>query len=463
MDLSSLSTEDLLALKAGDLSKVSTAGLRSLKGTEKPLIETQPQAETPKPNFMSILDRIPGSSVVTGPVEGAASMLSGMVAKPVSDVAGLAATGYDILRGNKSGDPTGFKNEVQSALTYAPRTKSGSNVAEYNPLALIAKRVDWLGSGAQNNLAPSATSGPLQSALGAGVHEAINQAPMFLGYGAKPVAKSLSGVMDTGSQNMMQSALKPTFESLRTGKAQSAIKTLLDEGINVTPGGVETMRGRIDQLNQRLKDTIANSSAVIDKQAVVQKLQPVYERFLKQVNSTSDVAAIQRAAADFQSHPLLTSDQIPVQLAQELKQGTYRSLGEKSYGELKGAEIEAQKALARGLKDEIASAVPKVKALNAEESRLLNALSPVERRVMMDANKNPVGLGWLTINPAKFALWMADRSPLFKSLIARMLNSGGGAIDTMGSVGPAAGLLTPKGTTQSNDSLQKRGLLDTSQ
>ena len=36
MDLSKLSTEDLVALQSGDLSKVSTAGLASLQGTTAP-------------------------------------------------------------------------------------------------------------------------------------------------------------------------------------------------------------------------------------------------------------------------------------------------------------------------------------------------------------------------------------------------------------------------------------------
>ena len=40
--------------------------------------------------------------------------------------------------------------------------------------------------------------------------------------------------------------------------------------------------------------------------------------------------------------------------AQAMKQGTYRALGDKAYGELKGASIEAQKAQARGLKEELA-------------------------------------------------------------------------------------------------------------
>src|SRR3990167_10396587 len=104
-----------------------------------------------------------------------------------------------------------------------------------------------------------------------------------------------------------------------------------------------------------------------------------------------------------------------------MKQGTYKAIGGKNYGELKGAETEAQKALARGVKEEISSAVPNVAALNKREGNLLNALSVAERRALMDANKNPLGLG--VLNPATLALWLWDRSGWAKAMTARMLYS----------------------------------------
>jgi hypothetical protein len=85
--------------------------------------------------------------------------------------------------------------------------------------------------------------------------------------------------------------------------------------------------------------------------------------------------------------------------------------------------VEAQKALARGLKDEIAEAVPGISALNAEESKLLATLGVAERRALMELNKNPMGLAALAQSPASWAMFMADKSALFKSLSARMLNS----------------------------------------
>lgn len=112
-------------------------------------------------------------------------------------------------------------------------------------------------------------------------------------------------------------------------------------------------------------------------------------------------------------------------MAQQLKQGTYRTLKGK-YGEVGSAATEAQKALARGLKEEVAGAVPAVAPLNARESALIDALAVAERRTMMDANKNPVGLAAIAPTPAMFAAFLADRSGALKSLAARGMHNAAG-------------------------------------
>jgi hypothetical protein len=405
-------------------------------------LEKERDTDAPKSsgsNAASVVSKIPGAGVVVGPVEAAANMASGMIAKPLSDVAGLAATAYDAARGDKTGNPAGFKNYVQNALTYQPRTEAGNLVAEYNPLALLGKGVNWLGQKAEENISPP-DAGMGRQMLGAGVHEAINQAPQFLGPAVKAIGDSVGGSVQSGGRALMRSALKPTTEAVRTGKADRAISTLLDEGINVSPGGVEKIQSRVSNLNSEIANEIAKSNATVSKFAVANKLSPVLDKAKRQVNPMQDVAAIQDVGMNFWDHPsLIGKSDMPVQMAQEMKQGTYRALGDKSFGELKSATIEAQKALAKGLREEIAAKVPAVRRLNAEESNLLNALSVSERRLMVEANKNPLGLGWLSSSPVNMAAWMADRSGLFKSLVARMLNTAGEGVKVISNV-PGVGL-----------------------
>jgi hypothetical protein len=55
--------------------------------------------------------------------------------------------------------------------------------------------------------------------------------------------------------------------------------------------------------------------------------------------------------------------------AQALKTGTYRQLESESYGEMKSATIESQKALARGSKEELADQFPQNCKIERERGR----------------------------------------------------------------------------------------------
>jgi hypothetical protein len=233
---------------------------------------------------------------------------------------------------------------------------------------------------------------------------------------------ALADAARDGSRRLMQSAIKPTIAQLRTGDADTAVQALLDYGISPTKDGVEKLRGLIGDLNDQVSTAIGSSNATVSKNKILQALDDVRTKFGNQVSPTGDLNAIENVANDFAAHPSLPTDAIPVQTAQQMKQGTYSVLAKK-YGQLGSAETEAQKGLARGLKEEIATAVPGVQGLNAEESRLLTTLSVAERRSLMEMNKNPVGLTALAHNPLAAAGFMADRSAAFKALAARMINS----------------------------------------
>lgn len=257
----------------------------------------------------------------------------------------------------------------------------------------------------------------------------------LVGAGLPLVGGAVSPLVDWASKWLMQSAIKPTIAQLKSGDAKVAIDTMLEQGVSPTKGGVEKLRGLIGDKNQQIKDAIQGSSATINKSTAALPLSETLRDFSKQVNPTSDINAILGVGRDFLNHPVHQGARIPVQAAQELKQGTYKILAKK-YGQVGTAETEAQKALARGLKDEIGAAVPAVKALNAEEAKLIRTLDVAERRALAELNKNPMGLSLLASSPATWAAFMADRSAAFKALAARMLYSSNQAA---GSVAPAVG------------------------
>jgi hypothetical protein len=204
---------------------------------------------------------------------------------------------------------------------------------------------------------------------------------------------------------------------------------MLDYGINVTPGGVAKLESMLEAAESGIADTLSKSQARVDLGDVMRGANfPAVERtFTAQSNPLADVARVRAAQSEFLAHPWWSYNKatgavdMPIQLAQEIKRGTHRSLRGK-WGELGEAGTEAQKAIAAGLREQVAKAEPNIALLNAEESRLIPTLNVAERRVLAQMNNNPVGLAALAHDPVAFIGMLADRSSLFKSLMARMAN-----------------------------------------
>lgn len=258
-------------------------------------------------------------------------------------------------------------------------------------------------------------------------------------------------VSQTLPEKLMQSALKPTLQQLQSGKAATAVKTMLEEGVNPTEAGVQKLQSKIADINTQIADILGSYKGSVNKSDVLKRIDEVKAKFATQATPTADLNIIDNAVNDFiASHP----EKIPVELAQRIKQGTYKVLSGK-FGEQGSALTETQKGLARGLKEEIATKIPEISGLNARESKLIDTLNVVERRALMELNKNPVGLTWLAENPMAAAGFMADKSALAKSLLARMIynaqkaTSGiGGLLNTPQAVRGTNLLLNPNETPQ---------------
>jgi hypothetical protein len=355
------------------------------------------------------------------------------------EVAGTAGMGSVLAGGVRAAAPlaarAGMSGSTLQTLANSVATggmRTGSSTSRLADLAMRAT------GGATTGAASTALINPEDAAAGGVVGAAL---PGISKVGGA-IGNKLEQLARGGAESLMQSAIKPTLKQLANGDAGVAVRTLLDYGINPTKAGVEKLRGLIDDLNIQVSDKIANSTATIPKSSVLQRLADVKTAFGNQVSPTADLAAIDRVGDDFLAHPLYSGADLPVQAAQELKQGTYRTLAKK-YGQLGGAETEAQKGLARGLKEEISNAVPEVAGLNAEEAKLITTLKVSERRALMELNKNPLGLTTLAKNPAAMVAFLADRSAAFKSLVARMVN--GPAAAVAGGAAPAleGGLANP--------------------
>jgi len=247
------------------------------------------------------------------------------------------------------------------------------------------------------------------------------------------MAETVAGaVKQTIPERLMQASLKPLQKQLESGQAKTAIQTLLKEDVNPTltktifGKGIDTLQAKVDTLNSQIVNIIKDSKRTVNKSEVVAYLDDLEKNALNNALPAGDLAAIQAARQEFLSHPLLKNmEEIPVQLAQKLKIGTYKSLGEKAYGELKSATVESGKTLARGLKDLIGKAEPGVLGLNKESQALYDTLDVAERRALMEANKDIAGLSTLSKDMKNQIAMMADRSANFKALLARTIYKAG--------------------------------------
>jgi hypothetical protein len=229
-----------------------------------------------------------------------------------------------------------------------------------------------------------------------------------LSEGAGALGEAMSGaarrtvLLGKTPSEAYESALKPST-TLSEAQRARMVQTGLENRIPVSKGGLETLSNRIDELNDAIKGEIAKDpNRPIDPNAVATRADQVKTRFANQVNAQPDLNAIEASKQQFLTEqgaqpatatsPAQPAPPMGAAKAQAMKQGTYDVLRGK-YGEQGSATVEAQKALARGLKEEIATQFPEISNLNAAESKLLDLKPVLERAVNRISNHQLVGIG----------------------------------------------------------------------
>lgn len=354
------------------------------------------------------------ANLLTGP-DAMAAFGSGMAAGPISGLGGLAGA---VLPGPE-GQGADWQRRIAETLSYKPRTQGGELLtkAAAVPFDLLHKGAVALGQKAQDAGASPGVATAVQTAT-----EVLPT--MLLPGAASKGGGALVEAPYVGAKSLMRQALNPPKKAVLGGEADSAILTMLKEGVLPTKGGLEKLRAEIDTVNDAIAQSVQGSNATVNKMAVAKVMQDRLDSIKKQVNPNADVALLQKSWLEFVNHPLLNnSNLMPVQLAQELKQGTYRAIGSKGYGELKTADIENQKALARGLKDEVARAVPGISELNARDSALIDASNVLENRLATTGNRG-LGVGALSPSGGNLLAWLVDHSDAAKGSLAQLLYKG---------------------------------------
>lgn len=242
-------------------------------------------------------------------------------------------------------------------------------------------------------------------------------------------------------RKLMQAAVKPSTAKYTPTEIKQGMNTMLREQIAPTPGGVDSGAALVNKIHSGVEKSIDASNANVGVSAVTSRLDDPMKRFGMQVNPQADVAAIEDVWTKFLTNPHIQGKtEIPVQLAHQLKKGTYQSLGGKSFGEVGSAATEGQKALARGLREEVATAVPSVVEPLKREAAILNALEMASARAAQQGNLNPFGLGALRMDHLpSAALTMADRWAAIKAY-GGIIPYQMGRVENLAPLGVAGGL-----------------------
>ena len=328
--------------------------------------------------------------------------------------------------------------------------------------------------------------------------------------------------LPTVAERMYQSALKPST-TIPAIQRESLVKTGLNAEIPISPAGAGKLSGLIDDLNSKISQQIAaggpkpllrppvkgllpaapteiaipgsdpnmvgtveaphspravlqrpalpggpisyfDSGTTINPQDVVKRLDSVKARFANQVNPEADLQAIDAAKAEFLKN---NPDAIPAAQAQAMKQGTYQQLKGRAYGELKGATIESQKALARGIKEELETQFPEIKGLNAQESQFIGLDRALDKALNRIGNHQLIGIGTPIVGgatgavaggPAAIASMImkaAIDDPVVKSRLAIALNKAGrGSIPINAAASRIAGYANSLGNAQQQNAQQ---------
>lgn len=196
------------------------------------------------------------------------------------------------------------------------------------------------------------------------------------------------------AQTIYERALKPSSR-LTSRQRSEIILTGLREGVPISKKGLDMTDNLIDELNGQISakiKTAASNGDTIDLADVQSYTSSLRDWANHSLSPNFFLKQIDDIEADFMRHPLAKDGRLPIDKAQKIKTTTYQIL-RKSYGEMKNMEIEASKALARGLKDEIATKIPELAKINPRESALLAFERELEKAVGRIGKGDIIDLG----------------------------------------------------------------------
>lgn len=272
MDLSELSNDDLVALKSGDLTKVSTAGLRSLRGQSAP-----PAAAPAKPDLTQgagltgALQTMHDQDPSAGGAEMLLKNVTGTLARIPAGIAGLATTAGNAL-GVTNKDPADVVENTQNALTYQPQTASGQAGQEglHQAVAPVANAVDH-GLGVAGRAIGGATGENVARTVVPAVVDAATTAGPLASVEGGLRAAAMEGT--ASAPTTVEGAVKPSDSAPLATARGAGYKARPSDITAANPGDASVQPGLIAKVGEKLGGSGAQKARyTADNQALTTQL-----------------------------------------------------------------------------------------------------------------------------------------------------------------------------------------------
>lgn len=233
-------------------------------------------------------------------------------------------------------------------------------------------------------------------------------------------------------ETLYRSALKPTRAMMED--TPGMIREGLESQLPVSPDSLAKIHAGIMDLRDQINNGVAGNPGTVDPSKVVDALDELRSIYQNSANPNlgGGVKAIDKVRDNYlRAHGGVPPGQagtapaaMDLPTAQAEKINTHILL-RNAYGDMKGAEVEATKQAARGLKEQIEAVFPEIAGLNQAQSDRMGLEEAMSRRVWQMENASSGAAHTITGRVMK-ALEMPElRSRLAIALAARGIENPG--------------------------------------
>ena len=241
------------------------------------------------------------------------------------------------------------------------------------------------------------------------------------------------------AQGMVEKQLKPST-TLRTADRQEMLTYMLENGVNVSKGGLSKLENKLSS-NNKMFDNLINGAAkkgdTVSVDSVSKHLNRTRETFSDSLFAEDLLPHVDRAEELLTTHRNTVGGRMPIEKARAMKTDLQKAL-KGAYGELSSITDEAMKDIVHGINEQIWEKFPILKEAGQEMKVQIALERELERAVNRLGNNNAIslqdlglggGLGAASGNvPLAVGAGLTNkvlRMPQVKGTIARAINKVG--------------------------------------